>query len=735
MAGKVVKQLAGSGTGQSLSDIMTAMKHTLSGSLVAKIICKATTEEMIAPKRKHLAYLVQCTFEPRLSVPDFANYLVGRTQHSNLVVVFKAFITIHHLMQYGSERFSQYIASNNSHFYLPSLSDRGTFQTHGVGAFIRPYAKYLDEKAASYREIATDLCRAKLGKGDKWVVRKEDGDIRNMPQNKLFKTLPVIERQLDSLLAFDATSNELVNSVLRVAHLHLYRDLIRLYAVYNEAMINLIGRYFTMSKKDCRTSLTYYKAFLKRMESMNTFVKVAEAADNSGFSLVHEADCITFQPVPPSVLEALEQHLAHLEGHKSTEKHTGDKTNALPGANAIFSDPNETGGSTLSNRNSTSTPFVLTATERHHIIEEERARLESFVSSAHKQALSSTEAEMRNAADQLKSLSSDAEFVDLLASSGPELPVSAPAEAGIISPWPTPAQMNEPLGLQKKTNSNLAWSTPSVATGPQANDSKLHTGVPVLDFSETPDPFSTSSAKTFTSFSQQPVNMAIAFPSATGGNSVSKNPFLLPNPMNGVPSTTESSPFGSNAWYPNVPPQISNLGPSQPATWKIDFESAFPPSKSTDTGEDRTPKSTLPTSCETTSVLDPLDAKLAQLAGSLSIGSGSESKPSSTASYRAPDGSLTAVNWTGVTQSAHPLSSAGVRNSVSLNQLTGPAVQPSVGSTNPWAVVPSQPVMGRAPGYSVVPIGAYPSVSYNTNGLLPIKPTGAQFGQSTNPFL
>ncbi|KAF5403540.1 Phosphatidylinositol-binding clathrin assembly protein LAP [Paragonimus heterotremus] len=115
MAGKVVKQLAGSGTGQSLSDMMTAVKHTLSGSLVAKVICKATTEEMISPKRKHLACefsvfqavtfldLVQCTFEPRLSVPDFANYLVSRTQHSNLVVVFKAFITIHHLMQYGHE--------------------------------------------------------------------------------------------------------------------------------------------------------------------------------------------------------------------------------------------------------------------------------------------------------------------------------------------------------------------------------------------------------------------------------------------------------------------------------------------------------------------------------------------------------------------------------------------------------------------------------------------------------
>ncbi|KAF6775915.1 hypothetical protein AHF37_10778 [Paragonimus kellicotti] len=47
------------------------------------------------------------------------------------------------------------------------------------------------------------------------------------------------------LALLQATSNELVNTVLRVAHLHLYRDLIRLYAVYNEAMINLIEiRYY-----------------------------------------------------------------------------------------------------------------------------------------------------------------------------------------------------------------------------------------------------------------------------------------------------------------------------------------------------------------------------------------------------------------------------------------------------------------------------------------------------------
>lgn len=40
------------------------------------------------------------------------------------------------------------------------------------------------------------------------------------------------------------------------------------------------GRYFTMSKRDCRVSLEIYKNFLKRMESMNTFVRVAEVINS-----------------------------------------------------------------------------------------------------------------------------------------------------------------------------------------------------------------------------------------------------------------------------------------------------------------------------------------------------------------------------------------------------------------------------------------------------------------------
>lgn len=40
--------------GQSVMDRVTAAKHTIAGQGLAKTVCKATTEEVMGPKRKHL---------------------------------------------------------------------------------------------------------------------------------------------------------------------------------------------------------------------------------------------------------------------------------------------------------------------------------------------------------------------------------------------------------------------------------------------------------------------------------------------------------------------------------------------------------------------------------------------------------------------------------------------------------------------------------------------------------
>ncbi|KAL7036418.1 hypothetical protein ACKWTF_008803 [Chironomus riparius] len=290
--------------GQTINDRLLAAKHSLAGQGLAKSVCKATTEELIGPKKKHLDYLVHCTNEPNVSIPSLANLLVERSQNANWVVVYKSLITTHHVLAYGNERFIQYLASSNSSFNLSNFLDKSGVQGYDMSPFIRRYAKYLNEKSLSYRANAFDFCKIKRG--------KEEGSLRTMNTDKLLKTLPILQQQLDALLEFDCTANDLTNGVINMCFMLLFRDLIRLFACYNDAIINLLEKYFDMNKKQCRDALDLYKKFLTRMDRVGEFLKVAE---NIG---IDKGDIPDLTKAPSSLLDALEQHLNTLEGKKTS---------------------------------------------------------------------------------------------------------------------------------------------------------------------------------------------------------------------------------------------------------------------------------------------------------------------------------------------------------------------------------------------------------------------------------
>ncbi|XP_073827782.1 phosphatidylinositol-binding clathrin assembly protein lap isoform X28 [Musca autumnalis] len=305
--------------GQTINDRLLAARHSLAGQGLAKSVCKATTEECIGPKKKHLDYLVHCTNEPNVSIPHLANLLIERSQNTHWVVVYKALITTHHLMAYGNERFMQYLASSNSTFNLSNFLDKGGVQDGGMSVpggrmgydmspFIRRYAKYLNEKSLSYRAMAFDFCKVKRG--------KEEGSLRTMHADKLLKTLPVLQAQLDALLEFDCQSSDLTNGVINMSFMLLFRDLIRLFACYNDGIINLLEKYFDMNKKQARDALDLYKKFLVRMDRVGEFLKVAE---NVG---IDKGDIPDLTKAPSSLLDALEQHLATLEGRKVSAANT-----------------------------------------------------------------------------------------------------------------------------------------------------------------------------------------------------------------------------------------------------------------------------------------------------------------------------------------------------------------------------------------------------------------------------
>ncbi|XP_056322765.1 phosphatidylinositol binding clathrin assembly protein a isoform X6 [Danio aesculapii] len=605
-------------SGQSITDRITAAQHIVTGSAVSKTVCKATTHEVMGPKKKHLDYLIQCTNEMNVNIPQLADTLFERTTNTSWVVVFKSLITTHHLMVYGNERFVQYLASRNTLFNLSNFLDKSGLQGYDMSTFIRRYSRYLNEKAVSYRQVAFDFTKVKRG---------ADGVMRTMNTEKLLKTIPIIQNQMDALLDFNVNANELTNGVINAAFMLLFKDAIRLFAAYNEGIINLLEKYFDMKKAQCKEGLDIYKKFLTRMTRISEFLKVAEQVG------IDRGDIPDLSQAPSSLLDALEQHLASLEGKKVKDSTAASRASTL--SNAV---------SSLAN---TGISFTKAdEREKQAALEEEQARLKALKE------------------QRLKELSKKPSTTSTTAAS----PVST--ETGTISTVPA-------IDLFSAT-STFANSTPKVPNDlldlqPAFQPSlPLSSGLPLAN--TWGDPFTSTEAAddsipNLNPFLTKPVvdpvhlpvvsSDAVSFSSRTPSHEMfgdNYNPFI--DSSSSVASPVEppvgmgcflSDSFCSPAAYPNTP-----LFHSEPSTvaglfggfsappaaqppsstgLNVDFDSVFgnkSVANSTDSaGGILKPTVTSPNQGLTLStqlsgklVSDDLDSSLANLVGNLGIGNG-----------------------------------------------------------------------------------------------------------------
>uniref|UniRef100_A0A8C8EG61 Synaptosome associated protein 91 n=1 Tax=Otus sunia TaxID=257818 RepID=A0A8C8EG61_9STRI len=272
-----------------------------------------------------------------------ADTLFERATNSSWVVVFKALVTTHHLMVHGNERFIQYLASRNTLFNLSNFLDKSGSHGYDMSTFIRRYSRYLNEKAFSYRQMAFDFARVKKG---------ADGVMRTMAPEKLLKSMPILQEQIDALLEFDVHPNELTNGVINAAFMLLFKDLIKLFACYNDGVINLLEKFFEMKKGQCKDALEIYKRFLTRMTRVSEFLKVAEQVG------IDKGDIPDLTQAPSSLMETLEQHLNSLEGKKPGNKSGAPSPLSKSSPATTVTSPSSTPAKTID----TSPPVDLFAT-------------------------------------------------------------------------------------------------------------------------------------------------------------------------------------------------------------------------------------------------------------------------------------------------------------------------------------------------------------------------------------
>lgn len=124
-------------------------------------------------------------------------------------------------------------------------------------------------------------------------------------------TLPILQEQFDTLLAFDASPNDLNNGIINSAFLLLFKDFVKLYIAYQSAINRLLELYFSVVQvKRAKELLDAYRKFLVRMDKVNDFISVVDSVglDKSLMPNLSRA--------PTSMsLKVLEKHVEFLESN------------------------------------------------------------------------------------------------------------------------------------------------------------------------------------------------------------------------------------------------------------------------------------------------------------------------------------------------------------------------------------------------------------------------------------
>ncbi|XP_015414328.1 PREDICTED: phosphatidylinositol-binding clathrin assembly protein isoform X5 [Myotis davidii] len=600
-----------------------------------------------------------------VNIPQLADSLFERTTNSSWVVVFKSLITTHHLMVYGNERFIQYLASRNTLFNLSNFLDKSGLQGYDMSTFIRRYSRYLNEKAVSYRQVAFDFTKVKRG---------ADGVMRTMNTEKLLKTVPIIQNQMDALLDFNVNSNELTNGVINAAFMLLFKDAIRLFAAYNEGIINLLEKYFDMKKNQCKEGLDIYKKFLTRMTRISEFLKVAEQVG------IDRGDIPDLSQAPSSLLDALEQHLASLEGKKIKDSTAASRATTL--SNAVSS--------------LASTGLSLTKVderEKQAALEEEQARLKALKEQRLKELAKKPHTSLTTAASPVSTSAGGITTVPVI-----DL-FSTPSSSNSSSKLPNDLlDLQQPTfhppGLSMSASSQVAstWGDPFSATVDAVDDA-----IPNLN------PFITSSGDVYLPIPADVPTFTTRTPTHEMFVGFTSSPGAQPHPSAGLNVDFESV-FGNKSTNVIVDsggfdelggllkPTVASQNQSLPV-------SKLPPNKL---------------------VSDDLDSSLANLVGNLGIGNGTTKND---------------VNWsqpgekklTGGSNWQPKVAPTTAWNAATVNGMHFPQYAPPVmayPATTPTGMIG----YGIPPQMGNVPVMTQPTLIYNQPVMRPPNPFGPVSG-------
>ncbi|KAH8598359.1 ANTH domain-containing protein [Bisporella sp. PMI_857] len=238
-----------------------------------KSVKGATKIKAAPPKSKYIEHILVATHSGEHGVAEVFRALQNRLRDSTWTVVFKSLITVHLMIREGDPNVTlNYLASHPNRLAISNFSDgnfmevvlteHGKAQTQGRN--IRHYAEYLVERSRAFRKTKCDYVRGADNRLEKMSVEKG-----------LLRETEIVQHQITALLKCDVLDNEPDNEITITVFRMLVLDLLAMFHVMNQAMINILNHFFEMSRPDAERALDIYKNFAKQTDFVVAYLSTA----------------------------------------------------------------------------------------------------------------------------------------------------------------------------------------------------------------------------------------------------------------------------------------------------------------------------------------------------------------------------------------------------------------------------------------------------------------------------
>lgn len=246
--------------------------------------------KLAPPKSKYVEHILVATQSGDAGVAEVFRTLTHRLRDSTWTVAFKALIIVHLMIKEGAQDVTlRYLAvAPRNRLAINSFTD---VQTQGQN--IRVYSEYLLSRAIAFEKAKVDH------------VRSGEGRMKRLSVDKgLLRETEVVQDQIKMLVKCNLLNNETENEISLTAFRLLTRDLLDLYNVENEAVMNVLSRYFEMSRPDAERAIRIYKVFCKQTEQVVQYLSVARQ-----YEYATRLEIPKLKHAPTSLAASLQEYL------------------------------------------------------------------------------------------------------------------------------------------------------------------------------------------------------------------------------------------------------------------------------------------------------------------------------------------------------------------------------------------------------------------------------------------